>query len=244
MLRELPDIGFEALFGSIRVAPVYCITTSLIITDGGSIRPILRRAYRIPVSFIGRTTMRVVGERDSDTRLIIDRLGSQQYENMQMIKVDGRLYPHLVIAAAGLSVFAIGSLVSQFGKRETAAGVSSPIAADPHAGQDGAVSLSLAHYVQKAEADKAAAVTRGGQPLPDVNTMIDRLAARLRTEPGDANGWRMLGWSYFHTERYEEAASAYAKALELDPQSADLKNSYSTAKAKAAERSKVRETAN
>lgn len=185
-----------------------------------------------------------VGEQDFDTRLIIDRLGSQQYGNTQMIKADRRVYQYLVIVATGLSVFSIGSVVSQFGKRETAAGVSSPIATDPHAGQDGALSSSLAHYVQKADADKAAAGTGGGQPLPDVNTMIDRLAARLRMEPGDTNGWRMLGWSYFHTERYGEAASAYAKALELDPQSTDLRNAYSTAKAKAADRPTHREAAN
>ena len=34
------------------------------------------------------------------------------------------------------------------------------------------------------------------QGLPDVETMIERLAARLQTAPEDADGWRMLGWSY------------------------------------------------
>ena len=45
----------------------------------------------------------------------------------------------------------------------------------------------------------------------------------------------MLGWSYFNTERYEEAAKAYARAVELDPNSDELKASYDEAKAKAAE---------
>ena len=45
----------------------------------------------------------------------------------------------------------------------------------------------------------------------------------------------MLGWSYFNTERYEEAAKAYARAVELDPNSDGLKASYDEAKAKAAE---------
>jgi cytochrome c-type biogenesis protein CcmH len=45
----------------------------------------------------------------------------------------------------------------------------------------------------------------------------------------------MLGWSYFQTERYEQAAIAYARAVELDPNSAGLKQSYEEAKAKASE---------
>ena len=64
-----------------------------------------------------------------------------------------------------------------------------------------------------------------GKLLPDVNTMIERLAARLETTPEDIKGWRMLGWSYFHTGRYEQAATAYARAVELDPNSAELKGS-------------------
>jgi len=73
------------------------------------------------------------------------------------------------------------------------------------------------------------------QPLPEVNMMIERLAARLGTTPEDIEGWRMLGWSYFHTARYEQAATAYARAVELDPSSAELKLSYEEAKAKASD---------
>ena len=74
-----------------------------------------------------------------------------------------------------------------------------------------------------------------GKLLPDVNTMIEQLAARLETTPDDIEGWRMLGWSYFHTARYEQAATAYARAVELDPSSTELKLSYEEAKAKASE---------
>jgi cytochrome c-type biogenesis protein CcmH len=73
------------------------------------------------------------------------------------------------------------------------------------------------------------------KPLPDVNTMIERLAARLETTPDDIKGWQMLGWSYLSTAHYEQAATAYAKALALDPNSAELKLSYEEAKAKASE---------
>ena len=71
------------------------------------------------------------------------------------------------------------------------------------------------------------------KPLPDVNTMIERLEARLETTPEDIKGWRMLGWSYFNTGRYEQAATAYARAAKLDPNSAETKLAYEEAKAKA-----------
>jgi cytochrome c-type biogenesis protein CcmH len=45
----------------------------------------------------------------------------------------------------------------------------------------------------------------------------------------------MLGWSYFHTARYKQAATAFARAVELDPNSAELKLAYEEARAKAAE---------
>ena len=83
------------------------------------------------------------------------------------------------------------------------------------------------------ETEEPASKAAAGKPLPDVNTMIERLAARLETAPDDIKGWRMLGWSYFNTGHYEQAAAAYAKAVELDPNSAELKLSYEEAKAKA-----------
>lgn len=58
--------------------------------------------------------------------------------------------------------------------------------------------------------------------LPDVDTMIDRLAARLAAAPQDGEGWKMLGWSFFHTDRPADAAQAYAKARALLPQSGDI----------------------
>lgn len=69
--------------------------------------------------------------------------------------------------------------------------------------------------------------------LPDVHTMIERLATRLEKTPGDVRGWKMLGWSYFQLARYEEAAAAYARALGIEPGSAEIKALLETSKAKA-----------
>ena len=81
----------------------------------------------------------------------------------------------------------------------------------------------LKDYTRSIGAEEPASMPAAGKLLPDVNTMIERLAARLETTPDDIKGWRTLGWSYFHTGRYEQAATAYARAVELDPNSAELK---------------------
>ena len=93
----------------------------------------------------------------------------------------------------------------------------------------------LKDYTRSVEIEESASVAPAGKSLPDVDTMIERLSARLEAAPGDIKGWRMLGWSYFNTERYEQAVAAYAKALEFDPNSAETKRSYEEAKAKASE---------
>ncbi len=51
---------------------------------------------------------------------------------------------------------------------------------------------------------------------PSVDDVIARLEARLKAKPDDAEGWRMLGWSYFQTQHYAEAATALKEATKLD----------------------------
>ena len=97
---------------------------------------------------------------------------------------------------------------------------------------DGELLTQLSDYARSIESGQPLLMVATGELLPDVNAMIERLAARLETAPQDLEGWRMLGWSYFHTERYEQAATAFGKALELDPGSAELKLSYEDARAK------------
>jgi cytochrome c-type biogenesis protein CcmH len=59
--------------------------------------------------------------------------------------------------------------------------------------------------------------------------MIERLATRLKSKPDDVDGWRMLGWSHFHTQQPHKAADAYERALALRPGSADLMVAYGEA---------------
>lgn len=78
---------------------------------------------------------------------------------------------------------------------------------------------------------------RGDRPaqLATVDEMIDRVVQRLKQQPGDPEGWRMLGWSYFGTERYGQAAEAYAKAVALSPNMPLLQSSYGEAMVRAAD---------
>ena len=77
-----------------------------------------------------------------------------------------------------------------------------------------------------------------GQPqggLAPVDVMIERLAQRLRENSSDTEGWRMLGWSYFSTGHFAQAAAAYARAIELSPDVASLRSSRGEALVSAAD---------
>jgi cytochrome c-type biogenesis protein CcmH len=150
----------------------------------------------------------------------------------------------ILAAAAFLLVAGIGAVTSYVGDPPEATGSGDTISFSlPHSGSNGEMLARLTDYTRSIGIEEPASMAAAGKLLPDVNTMIERLTARLETTPEDIKGWRMLGWSYFHTARYKQAATAYARAVELDPNSAELKLSYEEARAKASERDNL-ETAN
>lgn len=65
--------------------------------------------------------------------------------------------------------------------------------------------------------DLTAPVGKNTAQLDDVQTMIDRLAKRLKDNPNDGEGFRMLGWSYVMTGKPELAIDPYRQALRLLP---------------------------
>ena len=108
---------------------------------------------------------------------------------------------------------------------------------------DEKILAQLGDYAQSIEPAKSAATAPASQMMPEVDIMIERLAARLASAPDDVQGWRMLGWSYLNTGHFQEAVAAYAKAVELDPSSAEIKRAYEDAKAKAADGSGLEQVA-
>ena len=81
---------------------------------------------------------------------------------------------------------------------------------------------------QKTAPAQVAANQTGGQQH-DIATMIKGLAAKLKADPNNLEGWRMLGWSYYNTNQFKEAAQAYARAIELKKDDAQLKSAYGEA---------------
>lgn len=69
--------------------------------------------------------------------------------------------------------------------------------------------------------------------LPDVDTMISRLEARLETTPTDAKGWKTLAWAYQATGRDDLARATYEKGLSFNPDDQDLKSAAGAGKSEA-----------
>jgi tetratricopeptide (TPR) repeat protein len=170
-----------------------------------------------------------------ETRLaLLSRLRSSGWRFGQDLR--GTAGTLIVAGAVFLLVAGVGVVASYVGSSPEATGSGHTRSfSEAHSGPNGEMLASLKDYTRSIGAEQPASAAADGKSLPDVNTMIDRLAARLETAPGDIKGWRMLGWSYFNTGRYRQAATAYAKAAELDPSSAEIKVSYEEAKAKASE---------
>jgi len=77
----------------------------------------------------------------------------------------------------------------------------------------------------------------GGNPhglsAQQFEALVSRLAARLKDNPEDAEGWMMLGRSYAVLGRFGESSEAYAKAAARMPRDAQLLADYADALAMA-----------
>jgi cytochrome c-type biogenesis protein CcmH len=79
----------------------------------------------------------------------------------------------------------------------------------------------------------AAAGEGHGITREQIEGMVERLAARMKENPEDAEGWTMLGRSYAVIDRYAEAAVAYANAVKRSEPDAQLLADYADALAMA-----------
>jgi cytochrome c-type biogenesis protein CcmH/NrfG len=93
-------------------------------------------------------------------------------------------------------------------------------------GNVGRIALATAALIATG-AVSYALISRSTQPAPatpqtevaqqDIGASITQLEAKLKANPNDANGWRMLGWSLFETGKFAESAQAYRRATQLSP---------------------------
>ncbi|GGI70167.1 cytochrome c-type biogenesis protein CycH [Polymorphobacter multimanifer] len=88
----------------------------------------------------------------------------------------------------------------------------------------------------------AAAGPQGAPPLPEqaeadaeITRLVTGLETKLAASPGDAEGWRMLGWSYYNLRRFDDAVRAYGKAVELNPNGEGYQSAYGEAMVQAAD---------
>jgi cytochrome c-type biogenesis protein CcmH/NrfG len=59
-----------------------------------------------------------------------------------------------------------------------------------------------------------------------IETMVARLAQRLKSQPQDVKGWRMLAKSYETLGRFDDAVKAYKEVLTLEAPDPDLLTDY------------------
>lgn len=57
---------------------------------------------------------------------------------------------------------------------------------------------------------------QSAEQAPDIDAMVNSLAARLEANPDDLSGWKMLGRSYFNLRDFPGAIEAFQKAVELE----------------------------
>jgi cytochrome c-type biogenesis protein CcmH len=66
---------------------------------------------------------------------------------------------------------------------------------------------------------------------PGMEQAITQLAAKLKQQPDDIDGWSLLGRAYQATQRFAEARDAFGHALDLAPNDPDLMVEYAQAMA-------------
>ncbi len=100
--------------------------------------------------------------------------------------------------------------------------------------QTGSPSLARLGPTSTVATATAAAPDRAGASsaptgLQQIEAMVGQLAARMKENPDDAQGWTMLARSYTVLGRFAEALPAYQRASELQPPGAALLADYADA---------------
>ena len=190
--------------------------------------PLWRRGVRDGAPSVAAQPLNVAVYRDQQTELEADRragtLSDEQYERARL-ELERRLLEDVANSPAQ-TVTAV-----QTASRAPAivVGVAVPLLA---------VGLYFAVGSPRAlapvEMPPHGAGAKGAQTSPEqIEAMVGKLAERMKQNPDDPQGWAMLGRSYAVMGRYEDAAAAYAKAVERVPDNPHLLADYADARAMA-----------
>ena len=93
--------------------------------------------------------------------------------------------------------------------------------------------MSLGNFAAIERSESAPSPSSQAQKAPDINAMVTGLAARLKQQPDDAEGWVMLGRSYKYLKQFQKASDAFAQAHRLVGDQTDLLLQYADAQAMA-----------
>ena len=93
--------------------------------------------------------------------------------------------------------------------------------------------MSLGNFAAIEMSETAPSPSGQAQKAPDVNAMVTGLAARLKQQPDDAEGWVMLGRSYKYLKQFQKASDAFAQAHRLLGDQTDLLLQYADTQAMA-----------
>ena len=165
--------------------------------------------------------------RTDEARIELLRQLLEEARSSRAWRWPSRRKPMLLVAASLLALIMCGLTLLGLAGEPAATPRSAEAMGSPPADPD----LARLELYAKAKAPPPPASASGAKApeLPDVETMIERLALRLQKKPDDVEGWRMLGWSYFNLQQPAKAVEAYARAVALEPQAAALKSAYGEA---------------
>lgn len=102
-----------------------------------------------------------------------------------------------------------------------------------------AIAIAVAIFRSTGSGDSSAKDTAATTAAPSPEAAIAELEAKLKKNPDDVEGWQMLGWAFFETGRYAEAATAYRKAVALSPNNAEFSSALGEALVLASDGSSV-----
>ncbi len=93
--------------------------------------------------------------------------------------------------------------------------------------------LGESHLLTDEGQSQLAQAQQQAHDMANVEQMVQQLADRLQQDPNDLEGWQMLGRSLLTTQRYADAAQAFAQALRIAGEQPDLLADYAEALAMA-----------